>query len=177
MGVRAVAFGLLFLGEMLFGGDTLFFSDAWGEESYTWTQVYRQIAQDFPSVREITTTELHQRLQREDVVIIDVRTTEEFQVSHLKSAKHYTALAEIIKDYRADQEVVVYCSVGYRSAKIVQALQNHGFENVYNLRGSIFMWANQAYPVYQAHKEVFKVHPYNSVWGLLLKGQYHAYTP
>ena len=155
---------------------TFFCAPACAQEGYSWSGIHALIRQNFPSVQELSTTTLHQRLQREEVIIIDVRTREEFSVSHLKSAKNYTNKNEIIKAYQPAQELVVYCSVGYRSAKIAQELQNSGFQNVYNLRGSIFMWANQGYPLYRANEEVFKVHPYNFTWGKLLNTRYHAYN-
>jgi 3-mercaptopyruvate sulfurtransferase SseA len=68
----------------------------------------------------------------------------------------------------AKTPIVVYCSVGYRSAGVVQALQTRGFSRVYSLEGSIFRWANEGRPVVRDGEQVFAVHPYDATRGRLL---------
>jgi 3-mercaptopyruvate sulfurtransferase SseA len=69
---------------------------------------------------------------------------------------------------------VTYCSVGYRSGAFAKKLQTTGYTNVKNMSGSIFRWANEGRPVERDDHRVEKVHPYNSVWGKLLKPQLRA---
>ena len=69
--------------------------------------------------------------------------------------------------------IVVYCSVGYRSAKVAQQLQRAGYENVFNLSGGIFQWVNRGKPIFKDNRQVEIVHPYNFIWGKLLKSKYH----
>jgi 3-mercaptopyruvate sulfurtransferase SseA len=64
--------------------------------------------------------------------------------------------------------VIVYCSVGYRSARLAQRLRARGYE-VSNLEGSIFEWANEDRALYQGDRRVSGVHPYDSTWGRLLE--------
>lgn len=68
-----------------------------------------------------------------------------------------------------DRLIVAYCSVGLRSAEYVERLQHQGFQKVFNLRGSIFSWANEGYPLEAAGHAATKVHPYNDRWGKLLR--------
>jgi rhodanese-related sulfurtransferase len=65
--------------------------------------------------------------------------------------------------------MVVYCSIGYRSARLVEKLREGGFSEAKNLEGSIFQWANEGRPVVQNGEVVEEVHPYNKTWGLLLE--------
>ena len=65
-------------------------------------------------------------------------------------------------------QAVVYCSVGYRSAKAAQELMNSGITGVLNLEGSIFQWANEDRPVFQGTRVVDEVHPYSRFWKRLL---------
>ena len=44
-----------------------------------------------------------------------------------------------------------------------------GYTEVYNLEGSIFAWANEGRPVYRGKERVQVVHPYDKIWGRLLK--------
>ena len=64
--------------------------------------------------------------------------------------------------------VVVYCSVGYRSAAIVQRIERAGVGRVYNLEGGIFAWANEGRPIFKDNARAKLVHPYDKLWGLLL---------
>ena len=96
----------------------------------------------------------------------------EFDVSHIKGAilvgydsLDLSALDKIDKS----KEVVVYCSVGYRSEKVSEKLENIGFKNVSNLYGGIFEWKNQEQPIVTPKKEpTEEVHAYSKVWGIWL---------
>lgn len=75
-----------------------------------------------------------------------------------------------------------YCSVGYRSSECAQALQTASTAgisgaplpaDVHNLDGSLFAWANEGRPVVRDDVPVRDVHPYNSVFGLLLNADLH----
>ena len=105
---------------------------------------------------------------QEDVVLFDARPQSEYEVSHIKGAKRIgfkkidkAALAGIDKD----EQIVVYCSIGYRSEKVGEKLKKMGFKNVYNLYGSIFEWVNQGNEVVDKDEKVTeKVHTYNKQW-------------
>jgi hypothetical protein len=64
---------------------------------------------------------------------------------------------------------VAYCSVGYRSARLVAQLRQAGYTQVYNLEGSIFRWANEGQSLVSQGQLVAVVHPFNPTWGLLLR--------
>lgn len=103
-------------------------------------------------------------------ILLDVRRDDEFAVSHLPDAHIAPDLdAALALGLDPDQPIVAYCSVGYRSARLVAQLQEVGYTQVHNLAGSIFQWANQGRSlVYSGHPTPV-VHPYNPRWGLLLK--------
>lgn len=135
----------------------------------------RKIQKDFPNVPSISTTQLADWLKdsdRDDPVIVDVRKDEEFEVSHLRNAIHLAKTDAVIKHFSenpTDEAIVLYCSVGYRSARATTKLLEAGHQNVFNLDGSIFQWVNEGRTVYQADKEVSKVHPFSWFWNFLLK--------
>ncbi len=62
-----------------------------------------------------------------------------------------------------------------RSAKFAKTLNQRGYAHVFNLRGSIFEWANNGYPLKRGEQIVSVVHPYNKKWGSLVKKSLHAY--
>jgi len=148
----------------------------------SWAEVRAAIQQRFPAVASITTTALAARLADPSgppPLLLDARTPEEYAVSHLAGARLTPDLAAaraVLAGRPMESEVVVYCVVGYRSAALAAALHEAGYEQVLNLDGSIFQWANEGRPVYcdggrdgeGDERPVRAVHPYDRRWGLLL---------
>ncbi|MEO0971353.1 MAG: rhodanese-like domain-containing protein, partial [Cyanobacteria bacterium J06639_18] len=102
---------------------------------------------------------------------------EEYELSHLKTAELFTSVQDLLKDVTCHVStfhtpIVVYCSIGYRSADVVNSLVKAGFSHVFNLSGGIFQWVNEERPIFQKNQSVKSVHPYNKVWGKLLKPEY-----
>lgn len=149
--------------------------------AFGWALVNAKIRSEFPDVRRITTAELAEWLndpKRPAPRLLDVRTRAEFDVSHLRGARHVepgAAVADV--DDGKDQPIVTYCSVGYRSGAFAKKLGDAGYANVVNLEGSIFRWANEGRPIVSGSRAADKVHPYNGTWGLLLKRTYRAAVP
>lgn len=137
-----------------------------------WDTVNAEIADEYPTVPGMGIEELKYRLEHGTPIhLIDVRSDEEYRISHLPGAVLFTSWRT--ETVRKDATIVVYCSVGLRSAKFAKELQGQGFEQVYNLDGSIFMWANSGYSLVAGEGEVSRVHPYNRRWGRLLDESLH----
>lgn len=103
-------------------------------------------------------------------ILLDVRQATEYAVSHLPGARHLPTVAAIQAVYPAlDSPLILYCSVGYRSARLAQQLQVVGYSRVLNLEGSIFEWHNRGYPIVANNTPTQRVHPYNQTWGLLME--------
>lgn len=110
--------------------------------------------------------------------ILDARSFEEYKVSHLKDAVFVDfenfdieKTTQLISD--KNEIIVVYCSIGVRSAKIAQQLIDEGYTNVFNLYGGIFEWKNNNFSVFNNNnEETEKVHVYNKNWSKwLTKGE------
>ncbi len=141
----------------------------------TWKSVNKHIEDNFPEAHNISTESLVQILDDEEIVLLDVRRADEFAVSHIRGAIHTESVSNIAIDHNS--KIIVYCSVGYRSAKFADQLQQIGYTRVFNLRGSIFEWANKGYPLHRGTVQVYHVHPYNERWGKLLDKKYHSPIP
>lgn len=146
------------------------------DSAKSWTTTLEMIRARFPAVAQIPTDTLQSWLDKspkqEDLILLDVRKSEEYAVSHIRGARLAPSKDEALKVLRgvpADLRIVLYCSVGYRSSELAAFLMKTGFAEVYNLEGSIFRWANEGRPVYRAEERVRVVHPYDSYWGRLLK--------
>ncbi len=105
---------------------------------------------------------------QEDVILLDARPQSEFDVSHIKGAKRigYKKIDEAaLTGIDKDEQIVVYCSIGYRSEKVGEKLKGMGFKNVYNLYGSIFEWVNQGNEIVDKNEKITeKLHTYNKRW-------------
>lgn len=110
------------------------------------------------------------------LLILDTREKKEYNVSHIKEARHVGydnfKISEL-KGIDKETTIVVYCSIGYRSEKIGEKLKRSGFKKVLNLQGGIFDWVNLGYSVYDsAGNETKKIHAYSKSWGKwLIKGE------
>lgn len=134
-----------------------------------------RIHREFPEVPETTTERLAKRLERGDAPpwIVDVRAPQEYRVSHLPGARNVPLddldpAGLLRRGATKDTEIVLYCSVGYRSAMAARRLLEAGFRRVFNLRGSIFAWANEGRPLVNEHGPTRLVHPFDEDWGRYL---------
>ena len=71
-------------------------------------------------------------------LIVDVRERYEYENGHLKTAVNIplSELRERINEIPRDVPVYLHCRTGQRSYNAVLALQNLGYQNVYNITGS-----------------------------------------
>jgi len=108
------------------------------------------------------------------VQLLDARSPEEYRLSHLPGARLCdpagdAELAETtLHDLDASKPVVVYCSVGFRSARLALRLEKAGFSDVRNLRGGIFAWASEETAPSLEGEAPDRVHPYGFPFGYLL---------
>ena len=98
---------------------------------------------------EITAVELKQRLDRgEKPRIIDVREPNEYQINRIPGSA-LIPLGDVPKRYgelNPDEELVVHCKSGVRSAKAADFLRSVGFKRVLNLKGGILDWVDKVDP-------------------------------
>lgn len=123
------------------------------------------------TVPEVTADEVNQ-LDKSDLIFIDAREKNEYEVSHIQDAVwvgYNFFKSKRVKELPKDKKVIVYCSVGYRSEKISEKLIKMGFEDVSNLYGGIFDWTNKGYEVVKGDTKTNKVHAYDKNWGRWLK--------
>ena len=134
----------------------------------------------FPEVRWITTDDLADWLEdrhRQPPVLLDVRTPDEWDVSHLPGARRvdpWTSADAALPNAATDIEVVAYDAVGYRAAELATRLRAAGFTQVRCLDGAIFQWANEHRPLVRDGDPVTRVHPYTLFWGRLLSDDVRA---
>jgi len=106
---------------------------------------YRQL-----NYRELTASDASDMIQRQDPLILDVRTDLEYKNGHLKDAmlipvQELQRRVGELDTYR-EREILVYCATGNRSTVASKILIDHGYENVFNLRHGIVDWWHRKLP-------------------------------
>lgn len=134
----------------------------------------------FPDLPHVSVAELEREMaasSEERPVLLDVRSEEEYAVSHIEGALQAATVEEALvalDGVDPERPIVLYCSVGLRSAEIADELAAAGYTKLRNLRGSLFAWANSGRPVVRDGEPVRKVHPYDAKWGKLLREELRA---
>ncbi|WP_460217815.1 rhodanese-like domain-containing protein [Psychroserpens sp. MEBiC05023] len=117
-----------------------------------------------------------------EVIILDARETNEYEVSHLKGAicvgyDHFQLKTVTAKIPNKHQPIVVYCSLGIRSEVVANKLKKAGYTNVKNLYGGIFEWKNKAYTVFNSEeKSTDSIHTFSKAWSKWLNNGIKVYT-
>ena len=98
------------------------------------------------NMREITVQELKKmRENNTPHQLIDVREQHETEIAEIGG--ELIPMGEILSNIdkiAKDKPVIVHCRSGARSAAIILALEKqHGFTNLYNLKGGILAWASE----------------------------------
>lgn len=118
------------------------------------------------SVEVIGVDELYHT--KNNYILLDARELSEFEISHIPGSIHFgfdKPKIESLNNLDKDQPIVLYCSIGYRSEKMAELLEEKGFTNVKNLYGSIFEWGNKSYPLQNTNGEnTNKIHTYSRSW-------------
>jgi len=83
------------------------------------------------------------KLDKSETVIIDARTAEEYEFSHIQHAINIP-LDEIrnrLLDIPRDKKIIVYCAIGMRGYAASRILLQNGYPDVYNLSGGYKLYS------------------------------------
>jgi Rhodanese-related sulfurtransferase len=84
----------------------------------------------------IDNNQLKEIYQKDNTVVVDVRTEKEFGEGHFENSINIP-LSEIeeqgnLEKLKPYENIITICRSGRRSGKAIEILKEHGFENVYN---------------------------------------------
>lgn len=90
-------------------------------------------------------------INRNDAVVIDVRTDKEFNEGHIVNSIHIpqTDINGRIKELEKykDKPIIVSCRSGQRSGHVCGVLKKNGFDHIYNLAGGVAAWQSANLPL------------------------------
>lgn len=103
-------------------------------------------------IKEISPNELKEKLDKHETMhLIDVREDHEWGTGSIPGAIHMGRgiierdIEKSIPDFK--EQIVVYCSGGFRCALVAENLQKMGYSHVYSLDTGLQGWINAGYPV------------------------------
>jgi adenylyltransferase/sulfurtransferase len=102
-----------------------------------------------PQVPTLTVQDLDQlRKAGTPHFLLDVREPDEFQTARIEGSTliPLASLPLRTSEIPKDEQIVVHCKLGGRSAKAVAFLLDNGFTNVWNVAGGITAWSEQVDP-------------------------------
>lgn len=140
-----------------------------GQKQERVEELYQKYRRSFPGIQSLTVEELLE-LQKGSraVVLVDVREPREMEVSMIPGAIDASTFERDADSYRG-AIVVPYCTVGYRSGRYTEKLQNQGWD-ARNLEGSILAWTLAGLPLEDAEGPTKNVHVYGRTWDLAAQG-------
>lgn len=108
------------------------------------------LSQAKSTITEIDTEEAQARINGGGVLVLDVREPDEFEQGTLANVLHIPrGHLEAQIEGRAtdrDQEIIVYCAGGVRSAFAARTLQEMGYTNVLSMAGGFGKWKDEGRP-------------------------------
>ena len=95
-------------------------------------------------IKEILVKELRDRLNKKDLILIDVREEDEYAICNIEPSVHIpmNKIPSHLEKLDKDTGYAIICHSGVRSHNVCFYLQNRGFK-VSNVAGGIHQWALQ----------------------------------
>jgi hydroxyacylglutathione hydrolase len=110
---------------------------------------WKQAGFDLAQLPEIAVQDLHQRLSKDKITVLDVRREPEWMAGHVDGAAWWPLDRFRVSPPEVDLNLplAVHCQSGYRSMIACSLLQRAGFKNVINVSGGFAAWQQAQLPV------------------------------
>ena len=108
-------------------------------------------------VAKVTLEEFEEKRKGKDVVVLDVRTPEEFEAGHVPGATNLNfrdeGFAAKVATLDKGKTYLVYCATGRRSTGATAKMKELGFGKLFNFTGSMAAWNKADKPVEKGRRE------------------------
>jgi rhodanese-related sulfurtransferase len=88
---------------------------------------------------------------KRDILILDIRTAEEYSKSHIRGAVNIdygiNNFSDSIALFDRSKNYLLYCRTGRDSKSAFNLMRDLGFKELYNLEGGILEWVNEGFRV------------------------------
>lgn len=102
-------------------------------------------ASNLVTAKEMSQDQLKQLMSdRENFILLDVRTSQEFNAGHIENAHNLSLQSLQTKPIELDADentkIIVYCRSGKRAKEAIKILEKNNFNNVDHLNGDFNGW-------------------------------------
>jgi rhodanese-related sulfurtransferase len=108
--------------------------------------MFKDSSKNTAGYRDLNPPEVKKMLDdNKKIRLIDVREDWEYRIAHIENSE-LMPMSNFIKHVdmlKEDEEIILYCHTGVRSANICRFLADKGFRNLINLKGGIEAWSNE----------------------------------
>lgn len=103
-------------------------------------------------ITHVSVAEAHKLLDaRPEIVVLDLRTADEFEMFYIKSALNLDCESEFferrIKRLNRDAPYLIHCHSGGRSLKALETFKKLDFKNITHMDGGLREWLHAEYPL------------------------------
>jgi rhodanese-related sulfurtransferase len=106
----------------------------------------------FSSVKQIDSRTAVELINKQDALVVDIRTVDEFGRGHIINA-HHLPLSQIEQgntteiDKHKEKPLIVVCETGTRADPAASKLIKAGFQQVFLLKGGLGQWRAENLPL------------------------------
>jgi rhodanese-related sulfurtransferase len=104
---------------------------------------------------------LADRIQRQDIDLIDVRTPAEFQEAHIECARNVPLTTldpeQLMRGRGPEQPLYVICQAGSRGATACRKILEAGYDHVINVEGGTQAWTAVGLPVVRGKRNAISL--------------------
>jgi PGF-CTERM protein len=95
----------------------------------------------------VTIDEAKRRIETEELMLLDLRTKEEYDSAHIAGAllTPFSELSNVSEELNKSKKIMLYCGNGSNSTIASKILIETGFDKVYNVLGGISAWNDSGY--------------------------------
>ncbi len=135
---------------IIFAGDHPMLSAAWG--AIVLMIIVTTIRIQMSPIKQISTQELTFLVNREEGVVVDIRTEKEFKASRIIDSKNLVKEKVSNNDFATlenykDKPIIVVCTAGITAATVANQLLKAGFTKVSLLKGGLNAWTGAGLPL------------------------------
>ena len=103
------------------------------------------------SLPNLKPKDVYDRLKKDkpDIVVLDVRTTDEWNSGHIAGAIHKICgdIRSMINELPRDKTIAITCRSGFRASIAASVLQSEGLANIANIGGGMLSWQEAKLPI------------------------------
>ncbi len=87
-------------------------------------------------------------LYGKDLKLIDIREPAETQICHIAGSTNfpYSRIDQMYSYIRPEDQIVIFCRAGIRSARVINQMVDKGYKNMHHLAGGILAWIDSIDP-------------------------------